>query len=64
MRAHFKWINQKYSLNSASKIVLAGSQSGGIGTFLWVDYLRGLVSNPDKVYGIVDSGLIMGPFID
>ena len=61
MKSHFKWINQKYYLDNAVKIVLGGSSAGGFGTALWIDYLKGLVKEPSKVYGIVDSGILMDP---
>jgi len=63
-RSHLKYIDQKYNLNGADKIVFTGSSAGGIATYLWVDYVRSLVSNPNKVYGIVDSGIFVDPFIN
>ena len=58
---HLKYINQEYNLNNADKIVFSGSSSGGIGVTLWVDYLRGLLKDPKKLYGIVDSGILLDP---
>ena len=63
MRANFKWIDLNYRLNDADKIILAGSTIGGIATLLWIDYLKSLVSDPDKVYGIIDSALVPTPGI-
>ena len=28
---------------------------------IWIDYLKGLVTKPEKVYGIVDSAMFMDP---
>ena len=61
MRAHFKWIDEKFGLEQAEKIVFAGSSIGGIGVILWIDYLKGLVTKPEKVYGIVDSASCLEP---
>ena len=64
MRANFKWIDLNYRLNDADKIILAGSTIGGIATLLWIDYLKSMVtSDPDKVYGIIDSALVPTPGI-
>ncbi len=61
MRTAFKWADQKYNLNQADKIVLAGPQTGGVGVYIWIDYLKGLVTNPNKVYAISDSSIYMKP---
>ena len=59
MRAHFKWINQKQNFNEAEKIVLSGSRAAGIAVIAWVDYLRDMLKDPTKLYGIVDSGIFL-----
>ena len=61
MRASFKWADLKFNLSRADRIVLAGSGAGGVGAFLWIDYLKGLVSNKSKVYGIADTAIYMDP---
>ena len=61
VRAHFKWVDEHYSFTNAKKVVLAGGSSGGIGVYFWIDYLRGLMNDPKKLYGIVDSGYFMDP---
>ena len=61
MRAHLKWINEQYNFSTAKKIVLTGISAGGMATYLWIDYLRGIVNDPNKVYGIVDSGIFFEP---
>lgn len=63
-RSHLKWAESKYSLSKADKVVVSGSSAGGIATFLWVDHIRTLVSDPNVVYGVVDSGIFFDPFID
>jgi hypothetical protein len=61
MRSHLSWANTEFNFNKASKVMLAGSSAGGFGVFLWIDYLKGLVTDPSKVYGVVDSGIFMDP---
>ena len=61
MRAHLKWIDQQYNFSAAKKIVLAGISAGGMATYMWIDYLRSIVNDPNKVYGIVDSGIFLDP---
>ncbi len=63
-RSHIKWADSKYGLNKAEKIVISGSSAGGIATYLWVDYLRGMVDDPRKVYGVVDSGIFYDPAVN
>lgn len=62
MRAHFNWINNNYGLEEADKIVFAGSSIGGSAVSLWIDHLKGLVTKPEKIYGIIDSGLFTDPY--
>lgn len=45
-RSHFKWADNKYNLSAAEKIVLTGSSAGGIGVYLWQQYLRDMVEHP------------------
>ncbi len=59
MRSHFKWLNKTYNLFNAEKIILTGGSAGGIATYLWNNYLRSLVTNPNSVYAIPDSGLFV-----
>ena len=59
MRAHFKRIHQQYGM--AEKVVLFGESSGGVGAFIWADYVRGMVRDPKKFYGVADSGIFLDP---
>jgi hypothetical protein len=34
-RAHFTYLNSRYNLSDADKIVLSGSSAGGIAAFSW-----------------------------
>jgi hypothetical protein len=43
MRSHISWANTKFNLNKAKKVVLTGSSAGGVGVFLWIDYLKSQV---------------------
>ena len=56
-RSHFKWLIKKYSLNRASKILFTGGSAGGIGSFLWGNYLQSIIDKPDSVYIVPDSGI-------
>jgi hypothetical protein len=58
-RSHFNWINSKYNLKNANKIILTGGSAGGIAVHLWNNYLRSYVKNPDSIYAIDDSGVFM-----
>ena len=51
MRSPFKWIDENFGLEKAGKIVLSGTSFGSIAVSLWIDYLKGLVTKPEKVYG-------------
>lgn len=59
MRAHLKWINQEYSLQNSSKIVMMGASAGAIGVYTWIDYVRDMLDDPGKLYGVVDSGIFL-----
>ena len=61
MRGHFKWIDQQYGLDKANRIVMTGSSAGGMAVTLWIDYLRSLLKNPNKLSGIVDTGIFLDP---
>jgi len=61
MRSHFKWADKKFNFTKAEQIVLSGESAGGIATYLWIDYLKSIVKDPKKVYGVVDSGIFLGP---
>ena len=63
-RSHFSWAHKMYNLTKADKIIVSGSSAGGIATFLWVDYVRTLVPNPEKVYGVSDSGIFYNPAVN
>lgn len=63
-RSHFKWADNKYGLGKAERIVISGSSAGGMATYLWVDYVRTLVSNPKVVFGVADSGVFYDPLVN
>jgi O-palmitoleoyl-L-serine hydrolase len=42
-RAHLKFINEKYSLQEAKKVVLTGSSAGGMATYMWADHVKTLL---------------------
>lgn len=63
-RSHLKWAESKYSLSKAEKVIVSGSSAGGIATYLWVDHIRTLVSDPKVVSGVVDSGIFYDPLVN
>ena len=42
-RAHLKFINEKFNLTAAKKVVLTGSSAGGMATYIWADYIQTLL---------------------
>ena len=58
-RSHFKYINTKYNLNGADRIILTGMSAGGVAVYLWTNYLKSLVKDDSKVYPIADSGVFV-----
>lgn len=58
-RSHLQWIESRYGLRVAEKIVLTGMSAGGVAVNLWSNYVKSLVPQPDKVYPISDSGVFL-----
>jgi O-palmitoleoyl-L-serine hydrolase len=42
-RSHFKYMDSYFSFKAADKVVLTGSSAGGMATFVWADYLKGML---------------------
>ena len=42
---------------SAKEIVITGLSAGGIGTFLWSNYVKTIVKSPEIVVSVPDSGV-------
>ena len=40
---------------------MAGTSGGGIGVYGWADYVRGMMKDPKKLYGVIDSGIFLDP---
>jgi hypothetical protein len=40
-------------------VLLTGASAGGIATFLYSNYVRSLLKNPDALYTVADSGAFM-----
>jgi len=51
------WIDGKYNLKSASKVVLTGLGEGGIAVNSWSNYVKNIAGDSSKVYSISDSGM-------
>lgn len=58
-RANIKWIEQHYDLRNAQQVVVSGTSAGGIATYLWTNYVRLQVANPNNVLSIPDSGVFL-----
>jgi O-palmitoleoyl-L-serine hydrolase len=56
-RSHFDWIDSKYDLKGAEKIIFTGGSAGGLGVNLWSNYVKDFVGDEKKVYSIPDSGV-------
>lgn len=62
-RSHLKYIDTKYNLSNAQRIIVSGSSAGGIATYIWLSYVKSLVPHADRVYGIADSGIFYDPLV-
>ena len=58
-RSHIAWIQSKYNLKGANKIVLTGMSAGGIAVNSWTNYVKDFVGDDSKVYPISDSGIFL-----
>lgn len=58
-RAHLKWIDSKYGLKNAKKVVLTGLGDGAIAVNSWNNYVKTLVGDANKVYSVSDSGMYL-----
>lgn len=58
-RSHFSYLLAKYNLAAAEKVLLTGSSAGAIATYLWTNYVRGLMDNADAVFSVPDSGVFL-----
>ena len=52
-------MSRNYDFVNAEKVVFTGASAGGIATFLWTNYVRDMLSNPEALYTIPDSGVFM-----
>jgi hypothetical protein len=59
-RAHLRWINQTFPFfKQALQMVVAGSSTGGIASFLWANYIKSLVQSTTPFYLIPDSSILL-----
>ena len=58
-RAHLGWIDSKYDLKGAERILLTGMSAGGIAVNNWNNYVKKMAGDPDKVYSVSDSGIFL-----
>lgn len=60
--AHFDFIMNKVPPQNLDTFILSGCSAGGLATYYWADYLRGmLLSKNDKLtfFGLPDSGFFI-----
>lgn len=60
---HFKYMDEKYGLYSAKKVVVTGESAGGIATYLWADHVY-KNSKTKNVYSVPDSGLFLIDYLN
>lgn len=46
VRSHLEWLAKEYGLRDAERVMLTGVSAGGMATFLWSDYVRGMMKKP------------------
>lgn len=61
---HFKYLNAKYSLYSANKIVLAGTSAGAMAALVWANTLHKQITHKDALYVIFDSGQFVSDYLN
>jgi len=59
VRSHAKWLINTYNLADADRLVLTGVSAGGIATFIWADYFKSLMKNPQGFYSVPDSSIFL-----
>jgi hypothetical protein len=59
VKSHFKWLLDNTNFANAQKVVLAGTSSGGAAAYLWSNYAKSLLADPEVVDIVVDSGAYM-----
>lgn len=59
MRSHLNWLVKEYGLQDAERIMLIGVSAGGIATYLWTDYVRGMMKRPEGFLAVIDSGIFL-----
>jgi O-palmitoleoyl-L-serine hydrolase len=58
-RAHIKWINAKYDLKGASKVLFTGMSAGSVAVQNWGPYVKEIVGDDSKVFLVADSGIFI-----
>jgi O-palmitoleoyl-L-serine hydrolase len=60
--AHFAFLNDKYSLFSATNITITGTSAGGVASFLWSNFVYEQAVNKEGVLVVPDSGTMILDF--
>lgn len=59
MRSHLDWLAKEYGLRDAETIMLTGVSAGGMATYLWSNYVRGMMKKPEGFFTVIDSGIFL-----
>ena len=56
---HVLRLEKNFGIKAAEKVVWTGGSAGGVGTYLWMNEVKKMVSNSSNFYSIPDSGIFM-----
>ena len=61
MRANLRYLDEKFGLSQANKVVFTGSSAGAIGAWTWANYVKQMIKtpNPYVLDVIIDAGLFV-----
>lgn len=61
---HFEYLNDKYQLFSAKKIVLSGTSAGAMAAMAWSNTIYNKISNKEGLLLIFDSGQFVSDYFN
>lgn len=62
--ANFQYLDQKYGLFSAQKVVLTGTSAGAMAALAWANTAYGRMTNPKGLLVIFDSGQFVSDYFN
>ena len=64
-KANFKFLDNKYNFTQTKKMVLTGTSAGGIATFIWADYIKTILPDPNtQFYPLPESSIFLNPNVE